>query len=100
MAGSPRSTLHHSTRRGKTTRCRHSSNPRIGSAAHDETGPDNDVDILVSFDGPATSRRYFGVLFYLEGRRSDAAVYGKQPAALVKRGMVDIIRNWFTQERK
>ncbi|BBL60694.1 nucleotidyltransferase family protein [Methylomonas koyamae] len=25
-----------------------------------------DVDILVSFDGPATSARYFGVQFYLE----------------------------------
>jgi uncharacterized protein len=28
--------------------------------------PDSDVDILVSFDGPATSERYFGVQFYLE----------------------------------
>ena len=46
----------------------------FGSAARDETGPDSDVDILVSFDGPATSRRYFGVLFYLEdllGRQVD-----------------------------
>jgi predicted nucleotidyltransferase len=24
------------------------------------------VDILVAFDGPATSERYFGVQFYLE----------------------------------
>jgi hypothetical protein len=24
------------------------------------------VDVLVSFDGPATSARYFGVQFYLE----------------------------------
>ena len=38
----------------------------FGSAARDETGPDSDIDILVSFDGPATSKRYFGVLFYLE----------------------------------
>lgn len=38
----------------------------FGSAARDETRPDSDIDILVSFDGPATSRRYFGVLFYLE----------------------------------
>ena len=46
----------------------------FGSAARDETGPDSDIDILVSFDGPATSRRYFGVLFYLEdllGRQVD-----------------------------
>ena len=37
----------------------------FGSAARDEMGQDSDVDILVTFDGPATSRRYFGVLFYL-----------------------------------
>jgi len=24
------------------------------------------VDVLVAFDGPATSARYFGLLFYLE----------------------------------
>lgn len=28
---------------------------------------DSDIDVLVAFAGPATSRRYFGVLFYLEG---------------------------------
>jgi uncharacterized protein len=38
----------------------------FGSAARDEAGPRSDVDILVDFDGPATSRRYFGVQFYLE----------------------------------
>jgi len=38
----------------------------FGSFAHDQAGPDSDVDILVSFDGPATSARYFGVQFYLE----------------------------------
>lgn len=38
----------------------------FGSAARDEAGQDSDVDILVSFDGPATSARYFGVQFYLE----------------------------------
>jgi len=27
---------------------------------------ESDVDILVKFDGPATSKRYFGVQFYLE----------------------------------
>jgi uncharacterized protein len=27
---------------------------------------DSDIDILVSFDGPATSQRYFGVQFFLE----------------------------------
>ena len=38
----------------------------FGSTARDQAREDSDIDILVSFDGPATSRRYFGVQFYLE----------------------------------
>src|SRR3990170_2810228 len=38
----------------------------FGSTARDEARPDSDVDIVASFDGPATSQRYFGVQFYLE----------------------------------
>jgi len=38
----------------------------FGSTAHDTARDDSDVDILVAFDGPATSERYFGVQFYLE----------------------------------
>jgi hypothetical protein len=38
----------------------------FGSTARDEARPDSDVDIVVAFDGPATSQRYFGVQFYLE----------------------------------
>lgn len=38
----------------------------FGSAARDDTRSGSDIDILVAFDGPATSERYFGVLFYLE----------------------------------
>ncbi len=38
----------------------------FGSTARDEARHGSDVDIVVSFDGPATSRRYFGVQFYLE----------------------------------
>jgi predicted nucleotidyltransferase len=38
----------------------------FGSVARDTANPDSDVDILISFDGPASSRRYFGVQFYLE----------------------------------
>ncbi len=38
----------------------------FGSMARDMAGKDSDVDILVSFDGSATSKRYFGVQFYLE----------------------------------
>jgi uncharacterized protein len=38
----------------------------FGSTARDEAGPDSDVDIVVAFDGPAISKRYFGVQFSLE----------------------------------
>ena len=45
-----------------------------GSFARNQATPDSDVDILVRFGGPATSRSYFGTLFYIEdllGRRID-----------------------------
>ena len=38
----------------------------FGSTVRDAAKEDSDVDILVAFDGPATSARYFGVQFYLE----------------------------------
>ncbi|MBM5812751.1 MAG: nucleotidyltransferase family protein [Gammaproteobacteria bacterium] len=38
----------------------------FGSVVRDEARADSDIDILVAFDGPATSKRYFGVQFYLE----------------------------------
>ncbi len=38
----------------------------FGSTARGTAGEASDVDILVSFDGPASSKRYFGVQFYLE----------------------------------
>jgi len=38
----------------------------FGSTARDTAGEGSDVDILVAFDAPATSKRYFGVQFYLE----------------------------------
>lgn len=38
----------------------------FGSTVRNEAGATSDVDILVTFDGPATSKRYFGVQFYLE----------------------------------
>ena len=45
-----------------------------GSFARNQATPESDVDILVRFDGPATSRSYFGTQFYIEdllGRRVD-----------------------------
>lgn len=38
----------------------------FGSASRDTAGSESDIDILVAFDGPATSSRYFGLQFYLE----------------------------------
>lgn len=38
----------------------------FGSTARNAAQVDSDVDILVAFDGPANSRRYFGVQFLLE----------------------------------
>ena len=46
----------------------------FGSFARDQASDGSDVDILVRFTGPATSRSYFGVQFYIEdllGRRVD-----------------------------
>ena len=38
----------------------------FGSFARDTAQEGSDVDVLVSFDGPATAERYFGTQFYLE----------------------------------
>jgi predicted nucleotidyltransferase len=38
----------------------------FGSTARDTATGTSDIDVLVDFDGPATSKRYFGVQFYLE----------------------------------
>ncbi len=38
----------------------------FGSTARDTAIDQSDIDVLVAFDGPATSKRYFGVQFYLE----------------------------------
>ncbi len=38
----------------------------FGSTVRDEAKPGSDIDIIVSFDGPATSKKYFGVQFCLE----------------------------------
>ena len=46
----------------------------FGSFARDEASATSDLDLLVRFDGPTTSRAYFGVQFYIEdllGRRVD-----------------------------
>ena len=46
----------------------------FGSFARDEATEQSDLDILIKFDGPATSKAYFGAQFYIEdltGRNVD-----------------------------
>ena len=38
----------------------------FGSVVRGTSKQGSDVDVLIAFDGPATSERYFGVQFYLE----------------------------------
>jgi hypothetical protein len=38
----------------------------FGSTVRDGAVPGSDIDVLVAFDGPATSDKYFGVQFFLE----------------------------------
>lgn len=38
----------------------------FGSVARNAASAASDIDVLVDFDGPAISSRYFGVQFYLE----------------------------------
>ena len=38
----------------------------FGSTARDSAKAGSDVDLLVTFDGPATSKRFFGTQFFIE----------------------------------
>jgi hypothetical protein len=38
----------------------------FGSRAREQSHAGSDIDVLVEFDGPATSARYFGLQFFLE----------------------------------
>ena len=52
----------------------------FGSTVRDAARADSDIDILVSFNGPATSERFFGVQFFLEdllGRPVDLVKIGR-----------------------
>ena len=68
----------------------------FGSIARDRAEDESDVDILVRFDGPATSKRYFGVQFYIEdllGRRVDlvtAKALRKELRPFVEREAIDV----------
>ena len=68
----------------------------FGSVARDRAEEESDVDILVRFDRPATSKRYFGVQFYIEdllGRPVDlvtAKALRKELRPFVEREAIDV----------
>jgi uncharacterized protein len=65
----------------------------FGSIARDKAGSGSDVDILVAFDGPATSKRYFGVQFYLED------LLGCPVDLVTEKGLRRELRPYIEQER-
>ena len=66
---------------------------QFGSTARGAATEDSDVDILVAFDGPATSRRYFGVQFYLED------LLGCPVDLVTEKGLRPELRPYIEQER-
>ena len=64
----------------------------FGSMVRDEARPNSDVDIIVSFDGPATSEKYFGVQFSLEDH------LGRPVDLVTEKGMREELRPFIEQE--
>ena len=68
----------------------------FGSVARDKAEEESDVDILVRFDGPASSKRFFGVQFYIEdllGRPVDlvtSKALRKELRPFVEREAIDV----------
>jgi predicted nucleotidyltransferase len=65
----------------------------FGSTARNTAIVGSDVDILVAFRGPATSERYFGVLFYLED------LFGCQVDLVTEKALRPELRPYIEQER-
>ncbi len=65
----------------------------FGSIARDVATSGSDVDILVAFDGPATSKRYFGVQFYLED------LLGSPVDLVTEKALRPELRPYIEQER-
>ena len=64
----------------------------FGSTARDTADPTSDIDILVAFDGPATSERYFGVQFYLED------LFGRSVDLVTEKALRAELRPFIEQE--
>ena len=65
----------------------------FGSTARNAATSNSDVDILVSFNGPATSKRYFGVQFYLED------LFGCPVDLVTEKALRPELRPYIEQER-
>ncbi len=65
----------------------------FGSIARDTANSVSDVDVLVAFDGPATSKRYFGVQFYLED------LFGCPVDLVTEKALRSELRPYIEQER-
>jgi len=64
----------------------------FGSMVRDTAGVGSDIDILVSFDGPATSERFFGVQFFLED------LLGRSVDLVTDRGLRPELRTFIEAE--
>ena len=64
----------------------------FGSTARNQAKADSDIDILVSFNGAATSSRYFGVQFYLED------LFGQQVDLVTDKALRPELRPYIEQE--
>ena len=68
----------------------------FGSIVRSRATGNSDVDVLVSFDSPATSKRYFGVQFYIEdllGRPVDLVTdkaLRKEMRPYIEREMINV----------
>ena len=64
----------------------------FGSTVRDEAGSDSDIDIIIAFDGPATSEKYFGVQFLLEDE------LGHSVDLVTEKAMRDELRPYIEKE--
>ncbi len=65
----------------------------FGSTVRDEARDDSDVDILVDFDGPTTSKQYFGVQFHLED------LLGRPVDLVTEKALRSELRPYIEQEK-
>jgi len=64
----------------------------FGSTARDDANQQSDIDILVTFNGPATSAKYFGVQFLLED------LFGCRVDLVTEKALRSELRTFIEQE--